>query len=210
MNWLTEIDKIVVLNLLHRTDRLLSVTEQFEKYKIPFERYEAIRDTQQGAKGLRDTMVKLFNEELEKGTEHLLVFEDDVKIVADDYTFHDTMNKIVESFPFNYHMILLGCQLTKRIDKFFTANLIPVQLAFSTHAVLYSKTGMMAIIDSDLGYPIDNDMVAKIQPMGLSFCTYPLLCSQIPGHSDIGGNYIEWDKFISPRYEQKINEFRRR
>lgn len=208
MSWHDKIGRIVCLNLSHRQDRLLAFTEQAEKYNLPFERVQAIYDEQQGARGLRDTLVKLFQEEIGNETKHLLVFEDDCDIVADEFTFNDTMEKVMQQLPDNYDMVLLGCQLSNRISHFKSDNLFPVTMAFSTHSVLYSLQGMKNIINSVLDFPIDNDMVAKIQPLGRTFCVYPLLCSQVEGYSDIGHNRIAWDAFISQRYEQKINEFR--
>jgi hypothetical protein len=178
-----------------------------ERYQIPFERVSAIQDKEQGARGLRDTMVGLFKEEISKGTEHLLVFEDDAEIVVQELAFHNTMNDIMEQLPMNYHMILLGCQLTGRINSFYTKNLIQVIKAFSTHAVLYSLQGMKAILESNLGYPIDNYLVEKVQPIGNTYCTYPLLVSQKPGHSDIGRNFIDWRPFMDIRFQEKISEY---
>lgn len=208
--WVNKIDRIVCLNLTHRTDRLLDFTEQMEKYEIPFERISAIYDTVQGARGLRDTMVELFKEEIEKGTEHLLVFEDDCEIIVEKIWLDETMNKVMEQLPPNYHMVLLGCQLTNRITEFRSPNLIPVSMAFSTHAVLYSLQGMKEIMARDMGWPIDNWTVEHIQKLGHSYCTFPLLCSQKPGKSDIGGQHISWKPFIEDRFQQKINEYHAR
>lgn len=206
--WYDKINRIVCLNLAHREDRLLFFVEQAEKYGLPFERVEAIYDEQQGARGLRDTLIKLFTEEIDKETDHLLVFEDDCDIVVDKELFIDTMEKVVEQLPSDYHMILLGCQLCGRIQHFHSPNIFQVVAAFSTHAVLYSLRGMRTIVSSNLGFPIDNDMVERIQPLGKTYSVYPLLCSQVEGFSDIGRNKISWKPFIEGRYEQKINEYK--
>ena len=208
MSWLDRVSRIVVLNLSHREDRLIQFTEQAEKYSLPFDRISAIYNQQQGAQGLRDTMVKLFKESLDNEIEHLLVFEDDADIVVDKATFHDTMDKVFEQLPEAYDMILLGCQLSHRIKQFHSDNLFPVQMAFSTHSVMYSKKGMNAILANQMGFPIDNWLVTEIQPRGQTYCVYPLLCSQAVGYSDIGKNKISWKPFIETRYEQRINEYR--
>lgn len=207
MNWINQIDRIVCLNLTHRTDRLIDFTEQMEKYEIPFERISAIQDKEQGARGLRDTMVKLLNEEIGKGTKHLLVFEDDAEIKVEPQWFHEYMNKVMEQVPENYHMVLLGCQMSGKVNGFYTTNLIQVFKAFSTQSVLYSLQGMKEIINSNLGFPIDNYLVETVQTLGHTYCTYPLLCSQKPGYSDIGGNFVDWRPFMDDRYNQKINEY---
>lgn len=209
MEWINKVDKIVCLNLLHRTDRFIDFTEQAEKYSIPFDRVNAIRDTESGARGLRDTMVKLFREEIDKGTEHLLVFEDDASIVVEPLTFHNTMDAVMKQLPENYHMVFLGCQITVNGCKFAYPNLIRVIKAFSTHSVLYSLQGMKEMVDR-ISYPIDNWIVDEIEPMGNSYCTYPFLCSQKPGISDIyAGNFIDWRPFLETRFEQRIHEIRR-
>lgn len=208
MAWTDTINRIVCLNLAKREDRLLAFVEQAEKYGIPFLRYEAREDKEQGARGLRDTMTKLFNEEVQNGTEHILVFEDDAMAVCDEETFHITMNKVVQQMPSDYHMIFLGCQITGRIQEFISENIFPVTMAFSTHAVLYSLAGMKAVLASDLQYPIDNHLTVTVQPLGKCYAVHPLLFSQVPGHSDIGHNFIDWGPFIVQRHEQKIVEFK--
>lgn len=209
MEWINKTGRIVCLNLTIREDRLIDFAKQMEEYEIPFERIEAIRDEQQGARGLRDTMVKLFKEEVEKGTGHILVFEDDAQIVVTPEIFHDTMNKVMEQLPQNYLMCFLGCQITANGCRWQSANLIEVVKAFSTHAVIYSLQGMKEILARDFGFPIDNWYVSELQNFRTSYCTYPFLCSQRPGHSDIGGNFIDWRPFLDVRYNQKLHEIRR-
>jgi hypothetical protein len=203
MEWINKISRIVVLNLTKRDDRLLEFGSMAEKYSIPYERVSAI-EKPNGAEGLRDTVVKLFMEEIRKGTQHLLVFEDDAEIVSDPDTFHEYMNKVVDQLPENYHLCFLGCQLTSNGCKFYTSNLINVQKAFSTHAVIWSLQGMKECISLGMGYPIDNWMVENIEPMSHSYCTYPFLVSQRDGVSDIGGQWISWKPFLDGRFNQQV------
>ena len=209
MEWLNKIGRIVCLNLLHREDRFLVFTEMMEKFEIPFDRINALHDKEQGARGLRDTMANLFKEEIEKGTRHLLVFEDDAEIITYPHLFHPVMDKVIQQLPENYHMIFLGCQITSNGCKWHSANLIRVIKAFSTHAVIYSLQGMKEIMARDFGYPIDNWYVSEIQDMGHSYCTFPFLVSQRDGISDIGGNFISWKPFLEQRFSQKVGEIRR-
>lgn len=207
--WHDKIDRIVCLNLAKRIDRLLAFTEMAEKLKLPFERIESIFDSQQGARGLRDTIYSLFLEEIVKETSHLLIFEDDAMCVVDEPYFNQIMGKVVDQLPSNYHMIFLGCQITGRIQEFYSENIFPVIQAYSTHAVLYSLSGMKAVIASNLDYPIDNHLTKTVQPLGKCYAVDPLLFSQVPGISDIGGgNFMDWTPFIVARHEQKINEYK--
>lgn len=209
MEWINKIGRIVCLNLPHREDRLLAFTEMMEKYQIPFERINAIHDKEQGARGLRDTMINLFTEEIEKKTEHILVFEDDAEIIIQEPMFHGAMTKVMQQLPENYHMVFLGCQITSNGCRWVSPNLIQVVKAFSTHAVLYSLQGMKEILARGLGYPIDNWYVDNLQALGHSYCTYPFLVSQRDGFSDIGMNWISWKPFLEQRFKQKLGEIRR-
>lgn len=209
MKWLNFVNKTVVLNLDKREDRLLDITDHFEKYEIPFTRVAAI-ENEKGADGLRDTMIKLFTESLDEGIENLLVFEDDCLIVVPPETFHDTMNKATHQLPESYHLLYLGLQATAGFQNFYSPNLLPVQKGYATHSVMYSQQGMREVLASQLQSPIDNHIVDTVQKQGHCYATYPLLCTQRAGVSDIGKSFIDWQPFIEPRFYQKINEMRAR
>ena len=125
-----------------------------------------------------------FNEEIQKSTHNVLVFEDDAEFVKPPDYFHHLMNKIINQIPENYHMVFLGGQPTGRINK-YSENLFKAYKYFATHSVLYSLQGMKEIISRGLNYPIDNYMVETIQPLGNCYAVIPLLCSQKPGYSAI-------------------------
>lgn len=207
--WQNFFDEIYVINLLKREDRLLQTTKDFEEYEIPFTRISAIED-ENGARGLRDTMTQLFTEAIAKGYKNILVFEDDAKVVVDKIWFTMTMENIVAQLPENYHLCLLGGQPAQKFSHFFSSNLIPVNMFFSTHSVAYSLQGMKEIMSRGMGFPIDNWMIDAIQRLGHSYCTYPLLTSQHPGISDIGKNFIDWTPFIQTNYERRLAEMNHR
>lgn len=209
MKWTNFFDGIFVLNLDKRQDRLLQITEDFEKYEIPFERVPAIEHSN-GAEGLKLTMIKLFNDCLENGYKDIIVFEDDCLFVVPEVTVHDTMNKVVDQLPERYIMIFMGCQPTGGFSHFVSPNILSGQKLFSTQGVIYSERGMKEILASQLEGPIDNHYVAKIEPIGGSYCVYPLLASQREGYSDIYKNQINWRPFIEAKYEQELNRMRSR
>lgn len=205
MSWINFLDKIYLVNLLKRSDRLLVSAQDCEKYGIPYERFNAIED-EQGARGLRDSMLQIFNEAIEKDYKNILVLEDDFQIIVSPEVFNATMDNVVQQLPENYHLCFLGGQASNRFSHFHSPNLLPVTKYFSTHSVIYSQQGIREILARGMGYPIDNWMVDKIQPLGCCYTVHPLLCSQYPGFSNIGGNVIDWTPFIVPRHEQKIAE----
>lgn len=204
--WLRFFDNIYLINLSHRSDRLLASAELLENYEIPYTRVNAIHDQEQGARGLRDTMVKIFDDALLNNYDNILVFEDDITFVLEKPQVYDTMNKVVEQLPPNYFMCYLGGQPTAGFPNFYSNNLLPAIQFFATHAVMYSKQGIKEIMAREMGYPIDNWMVQHIQTQGNCYCTNPMLASQRPDKSDIGGQFIDWRPFMDTRFSQKLNE----
>lgn len=205
MSWIDFFSDIYVINLAKRTDRLIQITIDFEKYGIPFKRVEAI-ELPSGAEGLMETMKQIFREAIAEKKEHILIFEDDNEFVCGVDQFHLTMENVIAQLPENYIMIFLGCQVTGGATSFHSPNLVCGNQMFSTHAVMYSLQGMKEIMSRGFEYPIDNFYVAKIEKIGRSYFTYPLLCSQYAGFSDIGKNEISWKPFIEAKYQQVINE----
>ncbi|MCL4419945.1 hypothetical protein M1146_07700, partial [Patescibacteria group bacterium] len=195
--------RIVVINLPSRLDRLLQVTEEMEKYDIPFELVDGMTSELGGAEGLKLTVEKIFKESIEKKHQHILVFEDDVVFVENPNSF---MDEVVKQVPENYDIIFLGCQCTRGMKYRYSPNLLQLDGAFATHAAFYSLQGMNEIINNGLKAPIDNYYVDQIENQQRCYVTFPLLATQRAGVSSIGNTYIEWDKFITPRYYQKLAE----
>lgn len=203
--WTDLIGQIYLINLDKRMDRLSESLSQFEEYEIPFKRIAAIEDKESGARGLRDTMLLIFNEAIEKDYESILVLEDDFQFVENPNSF---MGEVIKQLPENWHMVLLGCQPTTGFHYRQSDNLLNLQKAYATHSVLYSKQCIKEIMTRGMGYPIDNWLCDEIQVLGQTYCTYPFLCTQRPGHSDIGKTYIDWRPFMDGRYNQKLAEMK--
>lgn len=206
MEWINKIDAIYCLNLDKREDRLLDFTKMMEEYQIPFQRVAAI-ELPNGAEGLRNTMVNVFNEALEKNYKSILVFEDDAQLVVPPPILHDTMNKVVDNIPELWVNVFLGCQITGKFIHRFHPNILSASKVFSTHAVLYSERGMKEILSQGFDYPIDNYYVSNIESLRASYVVYPMLATQRAGQSNIYNNFIDWQFFIDGSYAQKYNEF---
>jgi GR25 family glycosyltransferase involved in LPS biosynthesis len=206
MNWVNKIDAIYCINLAKREDRLLEFTGMMEEYEIPFKRVEAVEKSN-GAEGLRDTMVNIFTEALEKGHKQILVFEDDCIFVEGKEYFHQIMNSVIDNLPELWIMCFLGNQVTGKFIHRHHPNILSATKMFSTHAVLYSERGMKECLSQGFDYPIDNYYVEKIEPLRASYTIYPMLATQREGFSDIYKNKINWQPFINGSYNQKYSEF---
>jgi len=203
MNWIDFFDAIYVINLLKRQDRLLDITQHLEEYEIPFKRWSAV-EKPNGAEGLRDTMIQIFNHSVENDYQNILVFEDDALFVEQPLTVHNTMNEVVKQIPENYLLCFLGGQPTGGYNSFYSPNLLPVHKYFSTHSVMYSRAVINEILGRGLGFPIDNWYVDEIETLGNCYATNPLLCTQRSGFSDIGKSEINWNLFIEPKHRQEL------
>lgn len=204
MNWKEYIDEVYLINLEKRIDRYVDFVQMAEPYDFKFTRVNAIERPNEGALGLRDTMAKLFTEALDKGCQNILVFEDDALII--EPSFNSVMDDIIYQLPSDYRMILLGCQPSRGFTGFYSHNLLPVEGAFSTHAVMYSRKVMEEIMSRYFDAPIDNWFVSAIQPMGGVYATEPFLVTQRPSFSDIGMADINWGVFLETRHQQKMME----
>lgn len=205
--WTDYFDKIYVINLAKRTDRMQQAKEQLDKYSIPFERWEAIENLD-GAEGLRLTMIELFTYAINSGYQNVLVFEDDVDFLESD--MNNLMEEIVQQIPYyEYDIVYLGCQLCK-MPEFYWRNLLRIKDAYATHAAIYSGRVMKEIIGKQMKAPIDNWLVSEIQKNGRCFATYPLLASQIVSKSDIysDAEFIDWKPHLEIKYNRQIEKMK--
>lgn len=206
MSWIKYFDRIVLINLPTRNDRLVASLEELDRHNIPFDLYEATKH-ENGAEGLKITMLKLFEECIANNVQNLLVFEDDVDIIDD---INGIMIKALEQLPSNYDLLLLGCQPSNGFANFYSPNLLPITKGYATHAVAYSLNAMKFCVNCAMTAPIDNWMVDNLQNRGNSYCTYPMIASQKDGVSDIGGVWISWKPFLETKFRQEINNLNNR
>jgi GR25 family glycosyltransferase involved in LPS biosynthesis len=203
--WTDFFDKILVINLPSRTDRLLQIAEELYKWGIPYELVNATPH-ENGAEGLRITVEKIFRDAIADNLNSVLIFEDDAMFVDSCGNPNDTMEQVVKQLPPTWQILYLGAQCTNGFKAKPTSNLLLLDMAFATHAWAISLDGMKEILAAGLEAPIDNCVVKTVQPNGHTYITYPLLCTQRPGYSDIGRTEINWQPFIEQRYYQKFSE----
>lgn len=205
MSWTDFFTKIFVINLPERTDRLLDIAEQLYKWNIPYELVNAVKH-ENGAEGLRITVEGIFREAVKQEWESILIFEDDAVFVDSGGNPNEVMEKVVKQLPKTWDILYLGAQCTTGFKMRVSPNLLLVENAYATHAWALSLHGIKEVLMSVLEAPIDNSVVKKIQAQGNTYITYPLLCSQRAGMSNIGNTYIDWSPFIEQRYYQKLGE----
>lgn len=204
MMWKQYFDRIFVINLPDRIDRLLRVTKLLNNYGIPFEVFDATPH-EVGYLGLAQTMRNLFVEC--RDVRQILVFEDDVQFVVPPDELHDVMNKCLDDLTeLNCQMFYLGLQHSQTFKKWITPNLLLVEWGQSTHAVAYGRHAMDFYLDHVIKEPVDNFWVKNYQKYHTSFCSFPLLATQADGFSDICGEFLSWDMYIRPQFEKYVRD----
>lgn len=184
-------DKVFVINLDERKDRM-DIADCFLKEQgIKYERFPAIKN-ENGVKGLLLTMRELFKICIERGYKSgVLILEDDFEFLAPVENF---LKEVIPQLPPNYLTFHLGLNLLTVPERVST-NILLIDQAYSTHAIVYSREAINSILpmlerNESLAYDIM--LRDEIQSRKRSFCTYPMLCTQRTNHSDIEGKITDW------------------
>jgi len=193
-------NNIFLVNLYERADRLEQATAELGAHGVAFKVWQAIKK-EDGRMGLILTMKELFIHCLKNDYQRVLVFEDDVKILAPE--FATTVANCVQQLPPDFDLFYLGCNLYGEVKK-YSQNLLSANGMYSSHAVLYSKKAIRKILrllnDAKI---YDTMLVNTIQKEDNCYCSFPLLVSQHFGYSDIAKREINYEKFIEKRYAEK-------
>lgn len=205
--WTDYFDKIYLINLPQRTDRLSYSMQELRKYDIHYSIFPAVYATN-GRKGLLQTMFRIFEEAIKAKYKRILVFEDDIRFIADP---NEVMPKCIEQMPGWYDLFYLGCNHPKPFKEFYSKNILKVERALSSHAVAYTQLAMQQIIlwehilsSEDFDKPYDILIAEIIHPWETSYCAFPMIATQIPGHSDIEGRWTNWKFALEDRFAENV------
>jgi hypothetical protein len=205
LNWQEYIPYVIIPNLAHRTDRKDRMVELCNEYGIAGNFWEAVRCENQGAIGLMLTMKEIFNWCLDNGIDRVMILEDDCEMLVSPDEFHSIMNKCFEDLNgINWQIFYLGLQHVIAFKHWITPNILPVQMGYSTHAVVYNKHAMHVFVNAKIDEPIDNWLCREYHKYNTSFCSYPMLCSQIEDFSDIGGQFTSWKKDLEGKFDKNV------
>jgi len=224
MNWNDYFDKIYVINLPERTDRLKQATEELGKYGIPFEVWPGIK-CENGQLGIYATIYNLIEKSYYEGLSNILIFEDDVKLLINPEEYFSRIPAWVTKRHASFDILYLGLNTDEKplgkcigIDKAF----IEVKYAYGCHAMCISREGMFQILkvinensnifinpgssrytkfykELDRYWPIDKLIAQKIQSRGKCICTYPMLATQRNSYSDIEKKEVD-QSYLETRF----------
>lgn len=187
-------DRVVLINLKRRPDRLEKFTNQAKSFGLEFERFEAIdartenlTPQQACAASHREVVTRAKAD----GVGRLLVFEDDA-LFSD--RFADACEVILGMVPADWQMLYLGS---------WPHSIIPVNHLIArtegticTHAFGFKSEVFDLVIESSLGpTPIDNELSIRHGSIR-TYMAHPSIVTQEPGFSDIRNHEVDITAFI--------------
>lgn len=202
-------DKVYLVNLDRRVDRLDNFKKEVEKYDLGnFERVSAVdgnqinledygKNLKSGELGLVLTNLKIIKDAKEKNYKNILILEDDC-------TFSDEVLNIEEYFkelPSDWDMLYMGGNhnIHMGIESPVTINSKVTKLhsTYSTHFIGIKNTlfDHIEIILSKYKEPLDVSYV-KLQKIFNVYSFYPAIAKQIVDFSDIQNKITDYNWLI--------------
>lgn len=202
-------DKVFLINLKERRDRLEKATEHFPNVNCPKVQVFFATKMDNGAEGLKETYRRLLGKCLEDETvQNILIFEDDVKFLIEDP--FALINECMRQVPEYYHILFFGCNLFQRTPLLkHSENILKLDAACALHAMALSRYTMVTLLHiltdpfKDTSDPLDIIMANEIIPQGHCYCSIPMICSQHPGFSNIQGKETDYASILENRFAEK-------
>jgi len=206
--WHTRIDRIYVINLKSRPDRLEQAQRELFKYDIPFEIFTAKKHAN-GADGLHYTMKELFTSS--QNMDNILVLEDDIEIVSG---INDIMPQALRELPTNFDLLYLGANVQAPLipagEFLFKCNSL-----LTTHAVLYSSKARTLLLNDMVTCgikqikawrePIDQLYQRVLQVHNNCYITNPMIVMQRSGFSDILNMDTHYSELLMENFKKYSN-----
>lgn len=188
-------DRIVVINLDHRTDRLETFDEQAKKYGFEYIRFSAVPANPPSLPptwACKQSHISVIKQAIEDGVRRLLVFEDDAQFVDD---FNEKLEVIYNRLPDDWDMFYLGAWHI--VSQPYAEGIVKMIENYSAHAYGINEHFIQeAYSQTSKPKPIDIAFSDK-HPHIKAYCAKPALVGQTPGYSDIEKEYRDvTDKYL--------------
>ena len=178
-------DKVVVINLDRRTDRMDKLVPQLERLGIEYERHSAVDGKELGINPIfAGTMshVQVLKKYQDK---KILVLEDDALFVDD---FNEKFEEVMQTLPKDSDIFYLGALLPKSTGKVTPVNKHWTRQVMTTGSQAYciNPARTRHFTDNLDGYEwyIDIGLRVFAEPFN-AYITQPNLVTQFPSYSDL-------------------------
>jgi glycosyl transferase family 25 len=194
------IEKVVYINLEHRTDRKQQIESELQKY-FPSEkviRFNAIKHAHGGV-GCSKSHMAVLEMAISEGWNNVLIIEDDAM-----WNKFETGYPLLEKLSKNdYDVIVLGAAFANydsnyRLTKSTTTTAYIINKAYYETLLNNFKEGLEKLLSSEkyTEYALDQYW-SRVQSTGKWYATIPSLIIQRPGMSDIEHRFINNQKCFS-------------
>jgi len=178
-------DRVALINLDRRTDRLNQFSAQAKRLGIDFVRYSAVDAEALGVGAVgacAQSHRKVLQDAIDDGVERLFVFEDDAGFHIDFQAKFEHTMKIV---PDDWQMLYLG-SWPYAIEEVGIEGIKRTLGCYSTHAYGAKREIFADLIGASLDhmYPIDA-AYGNLHKQIRAYIASPSFVTQVPGYSDI-------------------------
>jgi hypothetical protein len=183
-------EKVVVINLARRGDRLASITKELNAHNIEFELFEAIDGQKLGISGVAAcAMSHRAVIEKYKDCHNLFIFEDDASLNAD---FNAKFDDFIGKLPDDWQMLYLGSWPYSIID-IGIEGIRKTEGNILTHAYGAKREIFQDLIDAsyDAVNPIDV-AYGLLHQRVQTYMAHPSFVIQTPGFSDIRNHDVNY------------------
>jgi GR25 family glycosyltransferase involved in LPS biosynthesis len=179
-------DRVVVINLDRRTDRMDKLGSQLDELGIEYERFSAVDSKELGIEGyIAGTMSHVAVWKKYKG-QKILVLEDDA-LFCDD--FNEKFAEVMQALPQDWDIFYLGVLLPKhtgRVNDINNPHWFAQVMSTGAQAYCLNPSKMDYFIRKIDGYEWYIDIALRLENVD-SHCyvTQPNLVTQFPSYSDL-------------------------
>jgi GR25 family glycosyltransferase involved in LPS biosynthesis len=219
-------DKIFIINLDYRKDRLEKCISEFSKYEInsKITRFPAIQlkyedgssDKFLGRCGCALSHFEICKIAKKENLKNYLVLEDDLEFNLDKNSLFDNLDKSIKELPEDWDILYLGGNLTNEygiypIEK-YSKNLLKLNSCHTTHAMAFNSNFYDSFLNeapdihSIIDWSIKNEVIdvflsKKVLSKNNCFITNELLILQSEGFSDIEKSFYDYRSWIASNFE---------
>ncbi len=204
-------DKIYLINLKSRTDKLKLSIGELNKYNIKFEVFCAVEGNpgvqlnspfllnRPGAVGCALSHIEIIKLAKKQNLKNVLIFEDDIELTQD---FSVKFDSFIRQLPDNWDMFYLGgsghTAPNSTVISYISKNIAKTTGTYTTSSYAVKESLFDIIIEgaSKMVEPIDNYYKYRIQPNYNCYVTRPNLIWQKPGKSDISHTFRDYTSFM--------------
>jgi hypothetical protein len=194
-------DRVVVINLDRRTDRLEEFDSQAQSIGLSYERHSAY-DAEgkvdsngfplRGIVACTQSHLDIMQKAVDDGVEKLFIFEDDASFIEG---FNEKLEKVWKQLPEDWEVFYGGLWL-HQFKPYSEDLVIPVD-SYSAHAYGMNRSALLEIYRSVQGRTHIDLELSVLNSRLKAYCAKPALVYQRPGYSDLDKEYRDvTDKYL--------------